>query len=227
MPSQLIPGHGGVMDRLDGFVAAAVAGRADRHCCAAASTRPAAACWYGDADDSPVPRARPDGDRSRDRRTLGHPARRDRLDRRQHHRSARAAIASAIRVEAVTRQSRTPAALAEIARATRRALCRGRRSGGLCANSRTRCPAPASRPRAGEAARGRSGAAPGRLGDRRDHRRGRPAADAWRRPIAAPSSRSPTRNPWSAPAACSCGAPPQRARPCCRSIPNTMRSSRR
>ena len=41
--SGLIPGHGGLMDRLDGFVIAAVAGGADRNCCAAGWMRRRAA----------------------------------------------------------------------------------------------------------------------------------------------------------------------------------------
>ena len=109
----------------------------------------------------------------------------------------------------------------------RRALRRGRRSGGLCASSRARCPAPASRLAAGEDGVDRGGAAAGRLGDGCDHRRGRAQADAGRRSSAARPSRSPTRNAWSVRAACSCDARRAQARPCCRSIPNTTRCSRR
>ena len=95
----LIPGHGGLMDRLDGFVTASVVA-ALIGLRAAASRRPDGACWYGESDET--------RDLAWSLRSAGANAARahrdapwrHRVDRWQHRRSAQA------RARALSRRGR-------------------------------------------------------------------------------------------------------------------------
>ena len=167
--SQLIPGHGGLMDRLDGF-SRPPPRRALIGLVHGGSRCPRARPWYGERCMSHMPQA----------------ARRTKAGRRpsarvtllgatgsigiEHGRSAQARIRT-LSGRGGHREHATPRRWRSSRASSARALPRSpiRRP---MASSRTHSPAPASRPRRRGRA-GRSGGAPGRLGDGGDHRRGR------------------------------------------------------
>ena len=194
--SQLIPGHGGVMDRLDGFWAAALVGLSDRTCCAAASMAPRAACWCGESMTVPgLARSKPSPAAAvRSITILGATgsigASTVDLIKREPER---------YRVEAISAR-RSAAALAKIARevGARFAVVADPAAYDDLKDALAGSGIEAA---AGEGGSARSRATSGRLADGGDQRRGRTKADAWRRSNAAPPSRSPTRNVWFAPAA--------------------------
>ena len=139
--SQLIPGHGGLMDRLDGF------------CCG----RGAAASWSVCSRRIRGARPRPHGMVMRCSRypelcrephaappCARHDPRRDRLGRIEHGRSAQARSGDKFRVEARDRAQNARGARQDRPR-TRRPFCRRRRSGRLWRAEGRRFPAPASR----------------------------------------------------------------------------------
>ena len=174
----LIPGHGGLMDRLDGFLVAAFVGAPDRHSPPRGRcSGPGLAGMVAEEEDAAEPSA---AGRIWPRAEIRHAARRHRLDRLEHRRSV-ATRAQALPRRGGDRKPQCRGAGAAGARA-RRALCRGR-------------PIPAAYQRTEEAelsgsgieaaagadAFGRGGAAARRLGHGGDHRRGQPQADARRR----------------------------------------------
>ena len=154
-----------------------------------------------------------------------HHSRRHRLDRRQHHRSDQA------RARALSRGGGHRAAQRRGAGARSRATsARSLPWSPILrptAISRTRWPAPASKPRPARRRCSKRRTTSGRLGDGGDQRRDRPEADTGghraRRNRRARQQGMPglRRQPVHA------AGGEQRAPPCCRSIPSTTRCSRR
>ncbi len=221
------PAHSGAR-RADGsprrFRGGGLARRPDRIAARRHSRRPGAACWCGDAMKSQTLRATPERSAPAfaDRTVtllgatgsigastidlLKRERERYRVEAVSANRSAAALAALARELGARFAAVGDPAAYARAQGCARRHRHRGR----------------GRRERAD-----RGGPASGRLGDRRDHRRGRAQADAGRRRARRDRRARQQGNAWSVPAACSCAGRRQPARPCCRSIPSTTPCSRR
>ena len=211
------------MDRLDGFLVAGVSCAPDWHPASGDWLLPLAACWYGRRDDTA-------------RQAIGQGLNWQPCRATVTLLGATGSIGSSTidllrrdpgryQVEAITAH-RNGAALARLARELGARFAAVARAGCLSGTEgRTVRHADRSGRRSGRPGRSRASGPP--IGSWLRS----PARPASSRrslpPSAAPQWRSPTRSAWSAPAPCSCAAPPPPAPRFCRSIPSTTRSFRR
>ena len=225
--SALIPGHGGVMDRVDGLVAAAsavgLAGvrrstciRRRALCCSGRERSGDAACRRReqarrqDQRRRTAPRARAGARSASASRVLGATGSVGQQHARPHRPQPRH-VRSRGADRPTAMSTRWPSWPCGIARALA-VVGDESRYGAL----KERLAGTGIEVAAGAAAPDRCGHAAGRLRDGRHHRRGRPAADAGGRRRRAGAWRSPTRNAWSGRARSSC-------RRCARPAPSWCR----